>query len=99
MNIAKIFTLIETNKEALEIETYLLSQTTLEQIFISFARKQAGQENSNEGAFDSHEFVAENARGLSGHNNNPSEASRSVHFNRKRTYSNNGFIAEETITF
>jgi ABC-type multidrug transport system ATPase subunit len=40
LSIAKIFTLIETNKEALNIETYSLSQTTLEQVFLSFARKQ-----------------------------------------------------------
>ena len=39
-SIAQIFSLIESNKEELKIETYLLSQTTLEQIFISFARKQ-----------------------------------------------------------
>lgn len=39
-SIAKIFRLIESNKEALNIETYSLSQTTLEQVFLSFARKQ-----------------------------------------------------------
>ena len=45
MNIAKIFSIIEINKEALSLETYLLSQTTLEQIFISFARKQLNEQN------------------------------------------------------
>ena len=35
--IGQLFSLIETNKESLNIETYLLSQTTLEQIFLSFA--------------------------------------------------------------
>lgn len=39
-SIAKIFRLIESNKEELHIETYSLSQTTLEQVFLSFARKQ-----------------------------------------------------------
>lgn len=40
LSIAKIFALIESNKEALNIETYSLSQTTFEQVFLSFARKQ-----------------------------------------------------------
>lgn len=40
LSIAKIFRLIESNKDALNIETYSLSQTTLEQVFLSFARKQ-----------------------------------------------------------
>ena len=40
LSLAQIFTLIESNKDNLSIETYSLSQTTLEQIFIAFARKQ-----------------------------------------------------------
>lgn len=47
MSIAKIFSLIENNKARLNIETYLLSQTTLEQIFLSLARKQTDQVHSN----------------------------------------------------
>ena len=39
-SIAKIFSLIESNKQELNIETYSLSQTSLEQVFLSFARKQ-----------------------------------------------------------
>ena len=39
-NISELFTLIESNKEALNLETYSLSQTTLEQVFLSFARQQ-----------------------------------------------------------
>ena len=38
--IAELFTLIEANKEQLELETYSLSQTTLEQVFLSFAKEQ-----------------------------------------------------------
>ena len=38
--IAELFGLIESNKEALNIETYSLSQTTLEQVFLTFAREQ-----------------------------------------------------------
>ena len=39
-NISELFTLIESNKDALNLETYSLSQTTLEQVFLSFARQQ-----------------------------------------------------------
>ena len=38
--IAELFGIIESNKETLNIETYTLSQTTLEQVFLSFAREQ-----------------------------------------------------------
>jgi hypothetical protein len=38
--IAELFNLIESNKEAINLETYSLSQTTLEQVFLSFAREQ-----------------------------------------------------------
>ena len=38
--IAELFSLIESNKERLNIETYSLSQTTLEQVFLSFAKEQ-----------------------------------------------------------
>jgi hypothetical protein len=37
--ISDIFSILEKNKETLHIESYLLSQTTLEQIFMSFANK------------------------------------------------------------
>jgi ABC-type multidrug transport system ATPase subunit len=42
--IAELFGLIESNKEALNIETYSLSQTTLEQVFLTFAREQKSLE-------------------------------------------------------
>ena len=42
--IAELFTLIETNKLLLNIETYSLSQTTLEQVFLLFAREQKSLE-------------------------------------------------------
>jgi ABC-type multidrug transport system ATPase subunit len=38
--IAELFTILEENKEQLKLETYSLSQTTLENIFIAFAREQ-----------------------------------------------------------
>jgi hypothetical protein len=40
LSIAAIFSLIEQNKERLDLETYSLSQTTLESVFLSFAKKQ-----------------------------------------------------------
>jgi ABC-type multidrug transport system ATPase subunit len=41
-SIAELFTLLESNKENLKLETYSLSQTTLEQVFLSFAKEQKG---------------------------------------------------------
>lgn len=38
-NLSKMFSLIENNKESLNIESYYISQTTLEQLFMSFANK------------------------------------------------------------
>lgn len=43
--IADLFALLESNREILKIETYSLSQTTLEQIFLSFAREQKSDED------------------------------------------------------
>jgi hypothetical protein len=45
-SIADIFSLIENNKSLLNIEAYSLSQTTLEDVFLSFARLQNSQANS-----------------------------------------------------
>nr|UOU03315.1 ATP-binding cassette subfamily A3-like 2 [Brachionus rubens] len=42
--IADLFNLLEKNKENLKIETYSLSQTTLEQVFLSFAREQKNED-------------------------------------------------------
>lgn len=43
--IADLFTLLESNKDLLKLETYSLSQTTLEQIFLSFAREQKSEDD------------------------------------------------------
>lgn len=40
-SIARIFELIESNKQVLSLETYSLSQTTLEQVFLTFAKNQS----------------------------------------------------------
>ena len=40
ISLSKLFTLIETNKSLLNLETYSLTQTSLEQVFLAFARKQ-----------------------------------------------------------
>ena len=42
ISIADYFNLIEKNKQILNIEAYSLSQATLEQIFLSFAKEQRG---------------------------------------------------------
>jgi hypothetical protein len=42
----KLFTLIEANKEKLFIETYSLSQTTLEELFLSFINCDKNAKNS-----------------------------------------------------
>lgn len=39
LSLSRIFSLIEANKRSLQIESYSLSQSTLEQIFMSFANK------------------------------------------------------------
>lgn len=44
--IAQLFTLIESNKEKLNLETYSLSQTSLEQVFLSFASEQKMEEDT-----------------------------------------------------
>ncbi|CAF4053914.1 unnamed protein product, partial [Adineta steineri] len=39
---ADLFELLEQNKQNLNIETYTITQTTLEQIFLSFGKQQTG---------------------------------------------------------
>ena len=40
MVLANVFRVLEARKEASAIEEYSFSQTTLEQVFLSFAKKQ-----------------------------------------------------------
>eukprot|EP00002_Diphylleia_rotans_P030496 TRINITY_DN6270_c0_g1_i4.p1 TRINITY_DN6270_c0_g1~~TRINITY_DN6270_c0_g1_i4.p1 ORF type:complete len:1633 (-),score=415.86 TRINITY_DN6270_c0_g1_i4:245-5143(-) len=40
MNLATVFENLESNRHELQIEDYALSQTTLEQVFVNFARQQ-----------------------------------------------------------
>lgn len=47
LNISELFKLIERNKISLKLETYALSQTTLEEVFLSFARSQRSDECNN----------------------------------------------------
>ena len=44
--ISELFSLLEANKEQLNLETYSLSQTTLEQVFLSFAKEQSDENRS-----------------------------------------------------
>ena len=46
-SLANLFRLIEGNKNALKIETYSISQTTLEDVFLAFASSQKNEENKN----------------------------------------------------
>lgn len=43
-NISELFDLLESNKASLKLETYSLSQTSLEQVFLSFARHQKDEQ-------------------------------------------------------
>ena len=47
-SIAELFTLFEQNKDKLKLETYALSQTSLEQVFLSFAKEQKNDDERNE---------------------------------------------------
>ncbi|XP_068455300.1 retinal-specific phospholipid-transporting ATPase ABCA4-like isoform X1 [Clinocottus analis] len=42
-SLARIFQLVVANKERLSIEDYSVSQTTLDQVFVNFAKQQAGE--------------------------------------------------------
>ena len=45
-SLSNLFSLIEKNKVALQIETYSISQTTLEDVFLSFASLQHTEESN-----------------------------------------------------
>uniref|UniRef100_A0A3Q2YEM8 P-type phospholipid transporter n=1 Tax=Hippocampus comes TaxID=109280 RepID=A0A3Q2YEM8_HIPCM len=44
-SLARIFSLLATNKEALRIEDYSVSQTTLDQVFVNFAKDQSDEDH------------------------------------------------------
>jgi ATP-binding cassette subfamily A (ABC1) protein 1 len=46
-NIAQLFSLIEKNKHLLDLETYSLTQTSLEQVFLSLATSSNNNNNNN----------------------------------------------------
>lgn len=46
-SIAELFSLVESNKDALSLETYSLSQTSLEEVFLSLTREQLNQEQQD----------------------------------------------------
>ncbi|TNN88422.1 Retinal-specific ATP-binding cassette transporter [Liparis tanakae] len=43
-SLARIFQLVVANKERLSIEDYSVSQTTLDQVFVNFAKTQTGED-------------------------------------------------------
>jgi hypothetical protein len=89
ITIARIFELIETNKDVLNIETYSLSQTTLDQIFLSFASKQHSLENHNNYSSQSNMFNI-NEVNETDNNYNNDEVNHQVAFNQKNLITNNG---------
>nr|XP_055058409.1 retinal-specific phospholipid-transporting ATPase ABCA4 isoform X1 [Misgurnus anguillicaudatus]XP_055058410.1 retinal-specific phospholipid-transporting ATPase ABCA4 isoform X1 [Misgurnus anguillicaudatus]XP_055058411.1 retinal-specific phospholipid-transporting ATPase ABCA4 isoform X1 [Misgurnus anguillicaudatus]XP_055058412.1 retinal-specific phospholipid-transporting ATPase ABCA4 isoform X1 [Misgurnus anguillicaudatus] len=46
-SLARIFQLVLANKERLNIEDYSVSQTTLDQVFVNFAKQQSGEDDSS----------------------------------------------------
>lgn len=44
-SLARIFSLLSKNKEALSIEDYSVSQTTLDQVFVNFAKDQSDEDH------------------------------------------------------
>ncbi|XP_034147337.1 retinal-specific phospholipid-transporting ATPase ABCA4 isoform X2 [Esox lucius] len=44
-SLARIFQLVVANKDKLNIEDYSVSQTTLDQVFVNFAKQQAGEDD------------------------------------------------------
>ncbi|XP_074544605.1 retinal-specific phospholipid-transporting ATPase ABCA4-like [Halichoeres trimaculatus] len=44
-SLARIFQLVVANKERLSIEDYSVSQTTLDQVFVNFAKQQTGEDD------------------------------------------------------
>ncbi|XP_056890906.1 phospholipid-transporting ATPase ABCA1-like isoform X1 [Takifugu flavidus] len=47
-SLARIFSLLSKNKEALSIEDYSVSQTTLDQVFVNFAKDQTDEDHFKE---------------------------------------------------
>ncbi|XP_016395780.1 LOW QUALITY PROTEIN: retinal-specific ATP-binding cassette transporter-like [Sinocyclocheilus rhinocerous] len=45
-SLARIFQLVLANKEMLNIEDYSVSQTTLDQVFVNFAKQQSGEDDA-----------------------------------------------------
>ncbi|XP_030623464.1 retinal-specific phospholipid-transporting ATPase ABCA4a [Chanos chanos] len=45
-SLARIFQLVLTNKDKLNIEDYSVSQTTLDQVFVNFAKQQSGEDDA-----------------------------------------------------
>ncbi|KAL4635920.1 retinal-specific ATP-binding cassette transporter-like [Arapaima gigas] len=43
-SLARVFQLVVSNKEKLNIEDYSISQTTLDQVFVNFAKQQSGED-------------------------------------------------------
>uniref|UniRef100_A0A3Q3XHW1 P-type phospholipid transporter n=1 Tax=Mola mola TaxID=94237 RepID=A0A3Q3XHW1_MOLML len=56
-SLARIFSLLSKNKEALSIEDYSVSQTTLDQVFVNFAKDQSDEDHLKEVNLNKREAV------------------------------------------
>uniref|UniRef100_H3DL31 P-type phospholipid transporter n=1 Tax=Tetraodon nigroviridis TaxID=99883 RepID=H3DL31_TETNG len=56
-SLARIFSLLSKNKEALSIEDYSVSQTTLDQVFVNFAKDQSDEDHFKEVSLNKRDAV------------------------------------------
>ncbi|KAA8595046.1 hypothetical protein FQN60_012181 [Etheostoma spectabile] len=56
-SLARIFSLLSQNKEALSIEDYSVSQTTLDQVFVNFAKDQSDEDHLKEAHLNKRDAV------------------------------------------
>uniref|UniRef100_A0AAQ4RXI4 P-type phospholipid transporter n=1 Tax=Gasterosteus aculeatus aculeatus TaxID=481459 RepID=A0AAQ4RXI4_GASAC len=56
-SLARIFSLLSKNKEALSIEDYSVSQTTLDQVFVNFAKDQSDEDHLKEAHLNKRDAV------------------------------------------
>uniref|UniRef100_A0A8C3B4Y6 P-type phospholipid transporter n=1 Tax=Cyclopterus lumpus TaxID=8103 RepID=A0A8C3B4Y6_CYCLU len=56
-SLARIFSLLSENKEALSIEDYSVSQTTLDQVFVNFAKDQSDEDHLKEAHLNKRDAV------------------------------------------
>ncbi|KAM6972808.1 phospholipid-transporting ATPase ABCA1-like [Aplochiton taeniatus] len=58
ISLARIFSLLANNKDTLSIEDYSVSQTTLDQVFVNFAKDQSDEDHLKESLLNKRDAVA-----------------------------------------